>query len=189
MLLHSLLFFDLAGALIVDLCAGAMSPTDPRPVASDTLFPGFNFADVLCAIVAGQLEDQGLLRLNGAVAAVWPAFGANGKEGITVADVLQHKAGLAEYPQGPLSYDQLLRDNSVVANVAQARPYRAGTCRYHLLSSGAVIAGLVEHVTRGQSLKQFVRQRIAAPLGLQSELIMGPDNDDPACSRSAMQQQ
>jgi hypothetical protein len=176
-----------AGILIVDLAAGAMSPMDPRPVASDTLFAGFNFADPLCAIVVSMLEDQGLLQVSAPIAAVWPAFGAHGKEKITLLDLFQHRAGLASYPQGDVTYEQLFSNRSLITDVVNAVPCDPGAPHFHLLSIGVVVAGLVEHVTRGQTLQQFVRQRIAAPLGLQSELLFGPDALEPSCCAAALQ--
>ena len=51
--------------------------------------------------------------------------------------------------------------------------------QYHYLSYGWIIGGIIRAVT-GQHFKDFVRQRIATPLGVQSEFYVGLDVDNTA---------
>lgn len=46
----------------------------------------------------GRLKDKGLLDFGETVATYWPEFAQNGKEGITVADVVRHDSRLQTMP-------------------------------------------------------------------------------------------
>ena len=49
------------------------------------------------AIAVAYLVDRGQISYDAKVTEYWPEFGANGKEGITVADVMRHEAGMANF--------------------------------------------------------------------------------------------
>ena len=53
----------------------------------------------IAAIVAALMVDRGLLNYDDKIVTYWPEFGKNGKEGITVKDILRHEAGLAHIRQ------------------------------------------------------------------------------------------
>ena len=44
-----------------------------------------------------MLAFQGLMKYTEKISSYWPDFGQNGKEDITVADLLRHEAGLAQF--------------------------------------------------------------------------------------------
>ena len=46
------------------------------------------------ALVVAMLVDRGLLSYDDLVTKHWPEFGKNGKEHVTVADVMRHEAFL-----------------------------------------------------------------------------------------------
>ena len=58
----------------------------------------------------GLMHDQGRLQYDERVCAYWPEFAQNGKEHITVADVLRHEAGLYKL-SGPIDWRMLLTEN------------------------------------------------------------------------------
>lgn len=49
------------------------------------------------------MKDKGHLDYDKKVTTYWPEFGQNGKQNVTVADVMRHEAGLFKLPQ-PLSF-------------------------------------------------------------------------------------
>ena len=53
----------------------------------------FSATKAVASTVIHRLVDRGLLSYDEPVAAYWPEFGANGKDDITVRDVLRHRAG------------------------------------------------------------------------------------------------
>lgn len=60
----------------------------------DTLAVIFSSGKMMGVVLIAVMVDQGLLDYNEKVAKYWPEFAQNGKENITVADVMRHESGL-----------------------------------------------------------------------------------------------
>ena len=56
----------------------------------------FSSGKSIAAIVVAMLVDKGLLSYDEKIVNYWPEFGKNGKNEITLADVLRHEAGLQD---------------------------------------------------------------------------------------------
>lgn len=112
------------GSPIVELSAGACDPYECIPVAHSTRFCAFSVTKAVASACVYSLVSDGRLDLSLPVASYWPAFGANGKERITVADVLAHKAGLQDVGGSELATDPLAACDSVrmIYLVAAAAP-------------------------------------------------------------------
>ena len=82
------------GRLVVDTSAGALGSNDPRPVTSASLFNVFSVTKGVAVTVLHILAEEGRLDYERTVASYWPAFAAAGKQDITVAELLSHRAGL-----------------------------------------------------------------------------------------------
>ena len=52
---------------------------------------------MLGAILIATLVDQGLLSYDDKVSKYWPEFAQNGKEDVTVAQVMRHECGLQKF--------------------------------------------------------------------------------------------
>ena len=61
----------------------------------------FSSGKSLEAVALAVLHNKGLFEYNDKVTKYWPEFGQNGKEEITIADVCQHRAGLANFSESP----------------------------------------------------------------------------------------
>ena len=67
----------------------------PVPMTEDTIFDMASMTKVMATTTAAmQLYQQGRFRLNDPVAKYLPAFAANGKENITIRQVMTHYSGL-----------------------------------------------------------------------------------------------
>ena len=55
----------------------------------------FSSGKTIASIVIATLVEKGLLDYDAKVCSYWPEFKTNGKEDITLADVLRHESGLA----------------------------------------------------------------------------------------------
>jgi CubicO group peptidase (beta-lactamase class C family) len=118
-------------------------------------------------MVAGavwKLLGDGLLGLDERVGDVIPEFATNGKEVVTVHQVLTHTAG---FPFAPLGYPKMLHRADRLSAMAKWRlTYEPGTqLQFHLTSAAWVIAGLVERRT-GLPFAEYLRTEIVEPLGL-----------------------
>ena len=130
-------------------------------------------------VVAGvvwKLLGEGVLDLDERVADVIPEFATNGKEVVTVRQVLTHTAG---FPFAPLGYPKMLHRADRLEAMAKWRlTYEPGTqLQFHLTSAAWVIAELVERRT-GLSFADYLRAEIVAPLGLGFVLPVPADRYD-----------
>ena len=164
------------GETLVELAAGAADPYERVSVEHHTLFCSFSVTKAVASAALHLLAERGLLDLSQPVAAYWPAFGANGKAGIRVCDVLAHRAGLQDAGTAELAADPLLACDSarMMALVAAAAPDAAtlGRTSYHYLSFGWILEGLVRAVA-GVSLREFAHAEFAQPCGMAAEMGMG----------------
>jgi len=118
-------------------------------------------------IVAGaiwKVIDDGLLSVDERVGDIIPEFATNGKEVVTVEQVLTHTAG---FPFAPLGYPKMLDRELRLAAMSKWRlDYEPGSrLQYHLTGAAWVIAELVERRT-GLAFADYLRTKIVEPLGL-----------------------
>jgi len=118
-------------------------------------------------MVAGtiwKVIDDGLLSIDERVGDIIPEFATNGKEVVTVKQVLTHTAG---FPFAPLGYPKMLERTRRLEAMAKWRlDYEPGSrFQYHLTGAAWVIAELVERRT-GLPFADYMRAEIVDPLGL-----------------------
>jgi CubicO group peptidase (beta-lactamase class C family) len=119
------------------------------------------------AVVAGAvwiLIGEGSLDVSRTVASLIPEFAANGKDAITVEQVMLHTSGFPRAPFGNLDWDD--RDRRL-ARFSQWRcNWEPGTrYEYHPATAHWVLAEIIERLSGGD-FRTFVRERIIEPLGL-----------------------
>lgn len=114
----------------------------------------------VAALCIAALIDAGELDLDAQVAHYWPAFGANGKQHITVRDALTHRAGVIGVPGGFNRHD-LATGDSAREKLAAARPYwRPGALfGYHAITIGMIMEALFLAI-RGETLQEFYAREI-----------------------------
>jgi CubicO group peptidase (beta-lactamase class C family) len=93
------------GELIVNAFAGVADERTGALVSSDTLFPVFSVTKGLVATVIHQLVESGSLTYETRIAEIWPQFGANGKQAMTIEQMLRHTAGITTLP-ADTSYEE-----------------------------------------------------------------------------------
>jgi CubicO group peptidase (beta-lactamase class C family) len=128
-------------------------------------------------VVAGvlwKLISDGLLDITRPVASYIPEFGTNGKEAVTVEQVVAHVGG---FPLAPLGYPQMLdRSKRLQAFSKWGLTYAPGTeLQFHLTSAAWVIGELCERLT-GRPIGEYLRETLTGPLGLDS-IEIGPPVD------------
>jgi CubicO group peptidase (beta-lactamase class C family) len=153
------------GAVVADLWGGWADSGHRVPWSADTLVNVFSVGKGLLAVCAARLAGRGLLDPDALVTRYWPEFGAAGKDGITVRQVLSHQAGLpalrAHLPAGSGLDWQLM--TSLLA--AEEPWWRPGSGHgYHVNTFGYLAGELVRRVS-GLSAGQYLRRELAGPLG------------------------
>jgi CubicO group peptidase (beta-lactamase class C family) len=118
---------------------------------------------VIAAAVWKLLGDGGI-ELDARVADVIPEFGTNGKEVVTIRQVLTHTGG---FPMAPLGFPKMKDRAARLAAFSRWKlAWPPGSqLEFHLTSAAWVIAELVERAS-GRSLPEYLREEIARPLGL-----------------------
>jgi len=153
------------GRKVVDLWGGVADTTTGRPWEEDTLVLVYSTTKGATAMCANKLAEEGALDVDATVATYWPEFAQAGKEEVTVADLLSHRAGLA-WTDGSLTYDQALAWDPVIeALERQAPSWPPGTAHgYHATTYGWLVGEVVRRIS-GRSLGTYLRQEVAGPLG------------------------
>jgi CubicO group peptidase (beta-lactamase class C family) len=152
------------GTVVADLWAGRAGPGS-RAWHQDTLVNVFSVGKGLIAACAARLAGQRLLDPDAPVARYWPEFGAAGKAGITVRQLLSHQAGL------PALRDRLpdgsMLDWAFMTRALAAEPpwWLPGTGHgYHVNTFGFLAGEVIRRVT-GRTVGAVLRDQIAGPLG------------------------
>ncbi|MEJ3656570.1 alpha/beta fold hydrolase [Actinomycetes bacterium KLBMP 9759] len=162
------------GRLVVDAWAGVAQPSTGVPVDGQTLFPVFSVGKGIAATALHVLVDHGLVGYETRLAQFWPEFAVHGKDATTLANVLDHSAGVPYFPMG-LSADDLLDADRIAGLIADMEPeWKPGTLTgYHILTFGYLVAETIRRAT-GASLADVVRNELAAPLGIDEDLFVVP---------------
>lgn len=155
------------GRVVVDLVGGHRDKAGEVPYDDDTLQLVFSTTKGIASIAVAMCVQRGLLDYGAKVADYWPEFAAAGKGGITVAQLLAHRAGLYT-TASRLPLEDTLDWPTITAHLAAMEPlFEPGTGHgYHAITFGWLAGELVRRVT-GKSLGEFVRDEIAAPLGVE----------------------
>ncbi|CAF4355640.1 unnamed protein product, partial [Adineta steineri] len=122
------------GNCVVDLTSGWKDPeTKKEPYTSDTLQLVFSTSKgIISAAIALCVERQ-LLDYNAPVARYWPEFAANGKQNITISELLAHRAGIACVDEDNLTVEDGCNWSRMVSLIAAQKPHwEPGTAHgYH----------------------------------------------------------
>jgi CubicO group peptidase (beta-lactamase class C family) len=172
----------LDGELVVDLWAGSADPTTGRAWTADTLQCVFSSTKAITGLAIAMLVDRGVLDYDAPIASYWPEFAQQGKEAITLRDVLCHRAGLPVIDE-PLTRDDLADFDRLADALARQAPVWEPRSKhgYGAFTVGFYPAEVLRRVD-GRTLGRFVAEEIAAPLG--AEFWIGlPEALEPRVAR------
>ncbi|AMO61662.1 penicillin-binding protein, beta-lactamase class C [Mycolicibacterium phlei] len=153
----------LHGEPVLDVWTGYADRRGTEFWTADTGAMVFSVTKGLASTVVHRLADRGLIDYDTPVAEYWPDFGANGKDRITVRQVMQHRAGLSHL--NGCTKDELLDHQVMEARVAASPVNKLlyGHQAYHALTYGWLLSGLVRAIT-GKGMRTLIREELAEPL-------------------------
>jgi CubicO group peptidase (beta-lactamase class C family) len=166
------------GEPVVDVWAGSRDLEGREPWEPDTMALSFSTTKGVASTVIHRLIDRGLIDPAATVASYWEDFGANGKDGITVAQLLSHQAGLHDIrhlvnrPTDVL--DHRLMERLLAAAAPTVEPGRQSG--YHGITFGWLVSGLARAVT-GEDMRDLFEAELVQPLGLDG-CTLGVDRED-----------
>jgi CubicO group peptidase (beta-lactamase class C family) len=156
------------GSQVVDLWGGIRSHKTGSPWERDTMVIVWSATKGMSGLAVALAASRGLLDYDEWVSTYWPEFAQQGKEAITVRQLLSHQAGLFAL-DAPVDKTVLADLDRLALILAQQKPEWAPGERqaYSMLSLGFYEAELMRRVDPlHRSLGQFFQDEIASPLGL-----------------------
>lgn len=175
----------LDGRLVVDVAAGIADPETGRTVTGDTLFNMYSVTKPLAATALHIQVDRGLVDYDARVTEYWPEYGANGKEATTVRDVLTHRAGIPQMPDG-VTPETMCDWEWMTRGIAALTPLAppGEKALYLSMTFGWIVGEIVRRTDPAhRSIGRFVREEIAAPLAAPDLWIGLPDGQLPRVAR------
>jgi CubicO group peptidase (beta-lactamase class C family) len=159
------LVLDIDGDIVVDVWGGFRDQDRTTAWDEHTITNVWSTTKTVTSLAALMLVDRGALDVHAPVARYWPEFAANGKEGVEVRHLLAHTSGVSGLDQPAVVTDLYDWPRATARLAAQAPWWPPGTASgYHATTFGHLIGEVVRRVS-GKTLKQFVAEEIAGPLG------------------------
>jgi CubicO group peptidase (beta-lactamase class C family) len=156
------------GEKVVDLWGGVRNEATGEPWEEDTMVIVFSATKGLSGLAMALANSRGLFDYDERISKYWPEFAQQGKDKITIRQLLAHQAGLFAFDE--LGDKGTLADLDRLAVVlARQKPaYEPGTQQvYHALTLGYYESELLRRVDpKGRSIGQYFQDEIATPLGL-----------------------
>jgi len=160
-----------SGTKVVDLWGGFSNPQRTHAWIEDQLVNAFSIGKGVTAVVAAQCVALGLVSYDTRVVTVWTEFAVNGKESLTLRDLLGHRAGLpavsTRLPTNAM-LDWKLMTESLAAETPWWTPGQGHG--YHVNTYGFLVGEVLGRAT-GKSIGQLISELIATPLG--AEIYLG----------------
>ena len=161
------------GEQVVDVVAGVADPATGRPVDPGTVFYNFSVGKGATSTIVHLLAERGLFGYDTPVAELWPEFAADGKQAVTVCQVLDHTAGVPAIPLDTTVEDLCDWETMCAAIAAAELWWEPGTkVGYHAMSFGYILGEVVRRAT-GKRISQVLAEEVAGPLGVAGELWFG----------------
>lgn len=154
------------GEKIVDLWGGVRNKTTGEPWEEDTMVVVYSATKGLAAMTLAIAHSRGWLDYDEHVCKYWPDFAQQGKEKITVRQLLAHQAGLFAFNE-PVDRNTVADLDRLAVILARQKPeWEPGTRQaYHAISLGFYENELLKRVDpQHRSLGQFFQDEIASSL-------------------------
>jgi CubicO group peptidase (beta-lactamase class C family) len=134
----------------------------------------------MAGLAMALAHSRGLFEYDERVSTYWPEFAQQGKERVTVRQLLSHQAGLFALDERPI--ESLVADpDRLSAVLARQRPAWPPGARqaYHAITLGFYESELLRRVDPGhRTLGRFFQEELATPLGLEFYLRLPEEIPD-----------
>jgi SSS family transporter len=146
----------------------------PEPMTEDTIFDLASLTKVLATAPAVmELYEQGRFRLNDPVAQYLPEFAANGKQDITIRQLLTHYSGLPP----DVSLDDPWEGKAEGLRRAFACvPVTAPGVQFRYSDINFIVLGALVEKLSGLTLDQYQKRYLAEPLGVEHMQYLPPES-------------
>jgi CubicO group peptidase (beta-lactamase class C family) len=170
------------GCVVIDRFGGYTGRKFEHQVTADTLFPVFSITKSFLSACVFRVVEEGLVDLDTPVGYYWPEFSSQGKDDITVRQIMLHQAGL---PNRRIIYQIMNISNwqKLTRDLARQKPqYAPGSkTAYHSLNFGYILAEVIRRVS-GIPIDEFLEQEILSPLGFRNSSMGVSEFDKKSCA-------
>ena len=156
------------GEKVVDLWGGLRDRASGAPWREDTMAIVHSTTKGMSAMVLALAHSRGFFDYDERVATYWPEFAQNGKEQITVRQLLAHQAGLFGFDE-PVDREVVADLDRLAEIMARQRPaWEPGErTAYHAISLGFYEGELIRRVDPAhRTLGQVFEDEIRKPLDI-----------------------
>ncbi|WP_448626104.1 serine hydrolase domain-containing protein [Geodermatophilus sp. URMC 64] len=169
---------DVDGETVVDIWGGHRDEARTTPWTRDTIVNVWSTTKTITALAMLTLVEQGRLDVHAPVAEYWPEFAANGKADVRVKHLMSHTSGVAGW-DAPFTVEEMYDWETATSRLAAQAPWwEPGTASgYHANNQGHLLGEVLRRID-GRSLKQYVAEELAGPLGADFQIGARPEDTD-----------
>lgn len=140
-------------------------PDLPKLATTNTPSCIFSASKAVTAMLIHKLADDGVINLLDPVAHYVPEFAQNGKERISILQVLAHRGGVPGIKKNA-TRAELIDQSRFLKLICQASPIDAHgrTQAYHALTAGAVLQAVLERAS-GTPIETYWQEHFKKPMG------------------------
>lgn len=142
------------------------------PTRVNTIYDLASLSKLFTSIAAMQQIQAGRLGLDRTVASYIPAFAANGKQGITIRQLMTHTSGLPPDPSPALWTYPTYAER--VAAIYAVKPQAAPGSIYLYSDLNMLTLGKLVELVSGKTLDVAVHDGITGPLGMKDTMYNPP---------------
>lgn len=171
------------GEKVVDIWGGTRDAAG-QPWCEDTVSVSFSTTKGVASTLLHVYADRGLIEYDQPVASYWPEFAENGKQAITVRQLMCHEAGLYAISDVVEHAREMLDWDHMASRLAAATPRHApGAAHgYHALTYGWLAGELARRVGGMKPFCELLESELARPLGLDGLYCGVPDAHHQRCA-------
>ncbi|MFC4076796.1 serine hydrolase [Salinithrix halophila] len=156
----------------------------PVPMRKDTIFDLASISKVFTSTAAMKLYEEGKFNLDDPVAKYIPEFAQNGKDKVTIRQLMTHTSGFEPWiPLWEMGNSREERMQIVFAHPLKDQP--GSTYTYSDLNM-VTLGALVEKLS-GKGLDTYIKEAITGPLGMKDTMYNPPSSLRPRIAATEYQ--
>jgi CubicO group peptidase (beta-lactamase class C family) len=171
------------GRVVLDRFEGFTDTRNRHRVTPETRFLTFSVTKPITSICVFKLVEDNHISLDSPVGKYWPEFSCNGKEEITVRQVLLHQSGLSK--RG-FVYQMINVTNwdKITQDLARQKPeFRPGTkTAYQYLNYGFILGEVIRRVS-GLQIDEYLQREFLIPMGINNTSMRAMEFDSDSYAR------
>ena len=140
--------------------------TEKVLATTDTPMCLFSTSKGITALLMHMLQEDGLINVSDPVSFHAPEFARNGKENITIHQILAHRGGIPGLPKD-VALETLWDEDKTWELLCDAIPIMTDGSKlaYHAITGGFVLERVIRKVT-GDDINAYIDKKIREPMGM-----------------------